>query len=508
MARTRNRWGWGFEDAVIDARAAAPAMRADARLRHRPTCSTRSRSCCPSAASTRPPGEIWSADDEDRAAHALGKSYVDTVRGLRGVYEHAPDLVARPRDRGTRWRQVLAWAAGANAAVIPYGGGTSVVGGVEPRIPARFDGAVSLDLGALDGAARGRPGLARGAHRGGRERPARGGAAARARPHAALLPAVLRALDARRLDRHARGRALRHAARRTSTTSSSPCARSRRAARGRRGACPGSGAGPSPDRMLLGSEGILGVDHRGLGPGAAAPAPPRRAHGALRLVPRGRRGACARSSQAGLQPANCRLIDALEAGQTGAGDGERAVLVLGFESADHPVDDAAARGRWSCARRASPSRRARRASGAWRDAFIAHALPARRAAALRRAGRHVRDRDHVGAPAGAAPRGDRGGRGGARRLPCRVTCRLTHAYPDGAAPYFTVLAPAERGDGGRAAGGRSSAPRPTRCSRPAARSPTTTPSGAITARGTTASAPIRSPPRCAGRRPPSTPRAC
>ena len=26
MARTRNRWGWGFEDAVIDARAAAPAM--------------------------------------------------------------------------------------------------------------------------------------------------------------------------------------------------------------------------------------------------------------------------------------------------------------------------------------------------------------------------------------------------------------------------------------------------------------------------------------------------
>jgi alkyldihydroxyacetonephosphate synthase len=27
----------------------------------------------------------------------------------------------------------------------------------------------------------------------------------------------------------------------------------------------------------------------------------------------------------------------------------------------------------------------------------------------------------------------------------RVTCRLTHAYPDGAAPYFTVLAPARRG---------------------------------------------------------------
>ena len=30
--------------------------------------------------------------------------------------------------------------------------------------------------------------------------------------------------------------------------------------------------------------------------------------------------------------------------------------------------------------------------------------------------------------------------------PCRVTCRLTHVYPDGPAPYFTVLAPARRGD--------------------------------------------------------------
>ena len=31
-------------------------------------------------------------------------------------------------------------------------------------------------------------------------------------------------------------------------------------------------------------------------------------------------------------------------------------------------------------------------------------------------------------------------------VPGRVTCRLTHVYPDGAAPYFTVLAPAPRGE--------------------------------------------------------------
>ena len=30
--------------------------------------------------------------------------------------------------------------------------------------------------------------------------------------------------------------------------------------------------------------------------------------------------------------------------------------------------------------------------------------------------------------------------------PCRVSCRFTHVYPDGPAPYYTVLAPARRGD--------------------------------------------------------------
>jgi len=148
MARTRNRWGWGFEDAVIDARAAAPALvqtlgfgTSDV-LEPQPLA-------LPARRLDAPAGDIWSAGDEDRAAHSLGKSYTDTVRGLRGAYEQAVDLVARPRD-AREVEEVLAWAAGANAAVIPYGGGTSVVGGVEPRIPGSFAGAASLDLGALD----------------------------------------------------------------------------------------------------------------------------------------------------------------------------------------------------------------------------------------------------------------------------------------------------------------------------------------------------------------------
>ncbi len=74
----------------------------------------------------------------------------------------------------------------------------------------------------------------------------------------------------------------------------------------------------------------------------------------------------------------------------------------------------------------------------------------------------------------------------------RVFCRFTHVYPDGPAPYFTVLAPARRARRS-SSGPRSSRPPPRRSSRRAGPSPTTTPSGAITGRGMTASGPSRSP---------------
>src|SRR6185436_3482690 len=82
--------------------------------------------------------------------------------------------------------------------------------------------------------------------------------------------------------------------------------------------------------------------------------------------------------QAGLYPSNCRLIDANEAAGTGAGDGSAALLVLGFEGADHPLDAWAARA-IELARdhggvidqpkeKASGHREG--AAGAWRNAFL------------------------------------------------------------------------------------------------------------------------------------------
>ncbi len=67
----------------------------------------------------------------------------------RGRIESAPDAVLAPPD-AAHVAAVLAACAAAGVAVVPFGGGTSVVGGVEPE-RGRFDRLVALDLTALRG---------------------------------------------------------------------------------------------------------------------------------------------------------------------------------------------------------------------------------------------------------------------------------------------------------------------------------------------------------------------
>ncbi len=84
---------------------------------------------------------------------------------------------------------------------------------------------------------------------------------------------------------------------------------------------PGSGAGPSPDRMFIGSEGTLGIITEAwmrLRPRPTFRAATTRA---LQGLLSGGRVRCARIAQAHLYPANCRLVDADEALVNGAGDG-------------------------------------------------------------------------------------------------------------------------------------------------------------------------------------------
>ncbi|HEX2086769.1 MAG TPA: FAD-binding oxidoreductase, partial [Solirubrobacteraceae bacterium] len=213
---------------------------------------------------------------------------------------------------------------------------------------------------------------------------------------------------------------------------------------------PGSGAGPSPDRMLIGSEGILGVITEAWVRVRPRPVHRRSEGIAFETFARGA-DAVRELSQSGLHPSNCRLIDPLEARYTGTGDGASAMLVLGFESGDEGgaaaldarMDRALAITREHGGVRQENERRGDPV-GSWRNAFL-------RAPYFRDTfvacgvlsdtfetsitwERFPSFHEQVLAAAREAA-GER----------AHVSCRFTHVYPDGPAPYYTVIAPADRG---------------------------------------------------------------
>jgi len=88
------------------------------------------------------------SDHEARVLHAAGKGYVDLVRLRAGAPEDAPDAVVTPVD-AAGVAAVLEICGAERIAVVPFGGGTSVVGGLTP-IREGFGGVISLDLGELN----------------------------------------------------------------------------------------------------------------------------------------------------------------------------------------------------------------------------------------------------------------------------------------------------------------------------------------------------------------------
>jgi alkyldihydroxyacetonephosphate synthase len=88
---------------------------------------------------------------DDRAArveHAAGRSYPDLVRLRTGELEEAPDAVVEPGS-ADQVQALLAACVEARVAVVPFGGGSSVVGGVDPYADG-FPAVISLDLRRLD----------------------------------------------------------------------------------------------------------------------------------------------------------------------------------------------------------------------------------------------------------------------------------------------------------------------------------------------------------------------
>ncbi|MBU3673921.1 MAG: FAD-binding oxidoreductase [Solirubrobacteraceae bacterium] len=452
-ARARSIWGWGYEDSAIgpaEAAAAAPGVEAlfgfPAQAPEEAVPFAEADVPAPQA---QPPdgelGAICSTERRDRALHARGSSYLDTIRAFRGHYPHPPDFVARPANEG-QVEALLEWAGAGRVAVIPYGGGTSVVGGVEPDVPDGYNGTCSLDLGALDRVVEvdgiSRAALIEAGAAGPRleEQLAAQGMTMRFYPQS-FECSTLGGWIATRAGGHFATRATHVDDLVESVRAITPAGawESRR--------LPGSGAGPSPDRMLLGSEGTLGVITR-----AWVRVQPRPEHRAGRSVrfPDFAAGveASRELAQSGLDPANCRLIDELEAQQTGSGDGSSALLVLGFESTDAPVEHDLARALEVCASHGGqwdePSGEAG-AAGAWREAFLR--MPYLRDMLVQLG--VMADTFETAITWERFPAFHEQVAGAVRDAlgePCRVTCRFTHLYPDGPAPYYTVIVPARRGD--------------------------------------------------------------
>jgi alkyldihydroxyacetonephosphate synthase len=374
---------------------------------------------------------------------------MDVVRGMRGEVPHPPDFVVHARDEADVAR-TLEWAADARVAVTPVGGGTSVVGGIEARPGPGHEGAIALALGAMDELLEVDP-VSRAAR-------LQAGATgprleSRLQEHGLTLRFFPQSFELATLGGWIATRAGGHFA--TGPTHIDDLVESVRAVTPGAGVwasrrLPGSGAGPSPDRMLVGSEGTLAVITEAWV--RVLRRPEHRRSAGVRFPDYFTGAAAIREVvQAGLWPSNCRLIDACEAAMTFAGDGSFALLVLGFESGELPVDERMERALEICARHGGRweerDARERGSTGAWRDAFL-------RAPYLRDTFAAMGVLSETFETAITWERHEtfvqevRGSAEAALHELCgagTVTVRITHAYPDGAAPYFTCLAPVERG---------------------------------------------------------------
>lgn len=454
----RRFWGWGQSDAQLSANERANLKfmieqlggQFDDRIAPRvEEFALRSpRIALPSAL-----GAMFSGTPLDRLNHSYGKSYADLARMWLRDVPNPPDYVVFPQDEQAIV-DILDWASHNNVAVIPYGGGSSVCGGVETAVGDKYAAVVSLDLERLNRVLE--------VDKTSRAARIQAGALgpeleSQLRPHALTLRHFPQSFEFSTLGGWIATRAGGHYA--TLHTHIDDFVESTRMVtpkgvmQTRR--LPASGAGPAPERLVLGSEGTLGVITEAWMRLQARPQ--FRTSASVKFTDYFAAGRCVRAlSQSGLNPSNCRLLDPLETVFSGVGNGQSAILILGFESADHPltsqmeralelvsdhggVYDAAAV-KYSKEGEGSHEHRGG-ASGAWRDAFLR--MPYWRDPAVglgvimdtfetaitwdRFEAFYVNVKNLVG---NAIERVT-----GQEAL---LSCRLTHVYPDGPALYFTI----------------------------------------------------------------------
>jgi alkyldihydroxyacetonephosphate synthase len=392
--------------------------------------------------------EVCTTDHYERLAHCYGQSFPDSVRIFQRDFSNPPDVVALPRTEQDIV-DIFDWCSSTGAAAIPYGGGSSVVGGVEPPQSEHYRATVTIDLRRLNRVLEIDPVSEAARIQAGAYGPA---LEAQLKPSGLTLRHFPQSFEFSTLGGWIATRSGGHFA--TLHTHIDELVESLRVVTPRgvieTRRLPGDGAGPSADRLFIGSEGIFGIITE--------------AWMRLRKRPTFRAGTTVKFadfykaadavrviSQAGLYPANCRLLDAQEAAMAGAGDGHHALLVLAFESADHPLDAWMSRaleicgdhgGEWDRAALEKSGSHREGAAGAWRNAFLRACYLRENLTARgvlsdtfetaitweRFADFHSNVKDEVRRVISEVT-GNR----------AWVTCRFTHIYPDGPAPYFTFV---------------------------------------------------------------------
>jgi alkyldihydroxyacetonephosphate synthase len=452
MTRKLKFWGWGYEGDGLDGRETGALLETFAAgFGIEPTgeiAAPRMEDIVLPAPRLAPPGRlktICTSDPYERILHAFGQSQPDSIRIFARDFAHAPDIVAYPTDE----KQIAAlfdWAGGKGAALIPYGAGSSVVGGVTPDVGDRYTGTVTVDLSRLNKVLEVDPVSRAALIQGGARGPE---LEAQLKPHGLTLRHFPQSFEQSTLGGWIATRSGGHFATLythiddlvENITMVTPAGRivTRR--------LPGSGAGPSPDRFIMGSEGALGIiTEAGV---RLQGRPSFKATAGYRFVDFFAAAEAVRAvAQAGLYPANVRIVDGVELKVNGAADGSFTLMVVSFESSDHPVDSWMARAEQCCLDhggtvdvpwRDNPDAHLQGAVGAWRTAFIR--MPYNREQLTPRGiisdtfetavtWDHFEGFYHAIKEATETAVREVTGKDGV------VSCRFSHAYPDGPAPYF------------------------------------------------------------------------
>ena len=386
----------------------------------------------------------------DRLVHTYGKSYADIARMFLRKVENAPDCVAFPRNEQDIV-DLFDYCQAQGLAVIPFGGGTGVCGGTEADVGQGYRGSISLDMenfnrilevDATSRRARIQAGILGPDMEAG------------LKPHGLTLRHYPQSFPFVTLGGMIATRAGGHFA--SLYTHIDDLVESTRlltpAGVIETRALPGSGAGPSADRLIIGSEGSLGVITEATM--RLQKRPQWRATTSIRFADMLQGAEAVRHiAQAGLYPSNCRLLDEAEVAINKVASERCAVLVLGFESADHPVEPwidravniARENGGRLAGVVANASHEDPGASEAesWRNAFLRMAYWRNRFVAFGVIADAVETAitwDRFPEFYRSITREMNEAIAEITGHSCSFSCRITHIYPDGPAPYFTFYA--------------------------------------------------------------------